>query len=751
MKPEPAATEAHPSADDSFMRDGLINAIKGVVIDDDALSDLIAGDAIRHREKRPKNSLITPLTLDRYLRAVPDLVRYPISLDTAIEAVLESMSAHEPGVSPAALEDRLCTAHPEFAAQIRSAASLSNVLKSTAVLESLAARHIPLKPPCDFGPILPTGLRRYDLREVLGKGSQGVVYLATDREFADPLHAASGFVAVKLLRMSGVGDARRLDRLDEAIRARRVNHPNVVTVLDRGESAGVYYAVYEYVPGDNLERVGNSREFSPQEAARLVAQIADGVQAVHAVGLVHCDLKPANVLIGKDGTPKITDFGISTHQRAAGAHHTTGEAEGTLGFVAPEQYLRLPGGIAAAADVYALGGLLYWLLTRQPPNGSTSAEAQKKLRSDHSPPPSIKSHHRDADRDLDAICRRALEPTPGKRHFSANAFAEDLRAWLEHRPISWIRPSAGRRAVLLVRREPLVAVAAMLALCACLAMGLYAMSQSAAAKQAESLAKQSEALARESAAKTELETQRMSLVRTMVRTMRDSMARAPAGDFGEGWLPILSMMQSLEVGESIENAKTNEVSMLWSKRVVIATNIITELKETQTGDSFELLTWQMYQGIWQMQAKDYSTAHATLTDNVARWNAYLPAGDPWITSAQTFRDVARVFALASGADTPSPDELARLEHNLTPPQDDRASTNGQAVMALWRLRAQAVLHLHPKLLNRPDELSTWTRRLGRDRLSLVRELVGSPLFPPKPAPLSPGDTPGNSTGNATGN
>lgn len=397
-----------------FEGSGLRAAIEGRTIDDDALSDLIAGDAVRERDAG------RGVGLDRYLRAVPELSKFPIALDTAIEVALESMARTDQGGSAETFEQRLVAEYPGLAAQIRSAAALSRLLRSTSVVEALAGGQVPLTPPCDFGPVLPSGAKRYDLRSVLGKGSQGVVYLATDRTFADPMRGGVGYVAVKLLKAQGVGDARRLDRLDEAIRARRVNHPNVVTVLDRGECDGVYYAVYEYVPGENLESVGAKRTFDPREAALLVAQIADGVQAVHSVGLVHCDLKPANVLIGQDGTPKITDFGISTHQRSAlrdtalGAHagtgpqtQTSGGAYGTLGFMAPEQHRR-PGGIAPAADVYALGGLLFWLLTKKPPNGVTLAQAREVIERASAPgaeAPWVRSINPRVDRDLEAICR----------------------------------------------------------------------------------------------------------------------------------------------------------------------------------------------------------------------------------------------------------------------------------------------------------------------------------------------------------
>ncbi|MCH7988090.1 MAG: serine/threonine protein kinase, partial [Planctomycetes bacterium] len=170
---------------------------------------------------------------------------------------------------------------------------------------------------------------------------------------------------------------------EEANKARRINHPNVVRVIDKGTVDDMEYIVHEYIDGGNLHSWTAARSGlpTPVEAARLVVQISRGVQAVHSAGLAHCDLKPSNVLIDKEGTAKVADFGVARRlAQSDDPEQTRSESPvGNLAFQAPELYHRERGAIAPRADIYALGGLLMFLISGIPPNGSDIGEVRSFL------------------------------------------------------------------------------------------------------------------------------------------------------------------------------------------------------------------------------------------------------------------------------------------------------------------------------------------------------------------------------------
>jgi eukaryotic-like serine/threonine-protein kinase len=204
------------------------------------------------------------------------------------------------------------------------------------------------------------GSGRYRFERPLGEGGMATVYLAHDAEL-------DRRVAVKLLAESLAGDeAFRRRFLREARLAARLSHPNVVAVYDAGEAEGRPYIVMEYVEGSTLEGLG---PLPPGEAAGLAVQACQGLAHAHAAGLVHRDVKPHNLLLRTDGTLKVADFGIA---RAAEGTALTqvGTVLGTAAYLAPEQ--ATGGEVTPATDVYALGAVLYELLTGRPPYEPTS-------------------------------------------------------------------------------------------------------------------------------------------------------------------------------------------------------------------------------------------------------------------------------------------------------------------------------------------------------------------------------------------
>ena len=223
-------------------------------------------------------------------------------------------------------------------------------------------------------------------------------------------------VAVKLLT-DRVDEAFRERFTHEARRAASVSHPNVVAVYDEGTDGGDAFMVMEYVRGRTLrELVAERGPLPPHEAARLVAQVAAALDAAHDAGVVHLDVKPANVIVNEEGVAKLTDFGV-----AVAAH---GEAErelvGTARYVAPE---RLEGRPATPrSDVYGVGLLAFELLAGRPAYQGVETEDLLRMRLE-APAPSLRAARLGISTELDRVVARALARDPFERHATAGAFA----------------------------------------------------------------------------------------------------------------------------------------------------------------------------------------------------------------------------------------------------------------------------------------------------------------------------------------
>jgi serine/threonine protein kinase len=214
-------------------------------------------------------------------------------------------------------------------------------------------------------------LGEYWLQSVLGVGGMAAVYRATDL-------ALEREVAVKVLPASVAGDAEYVRRFrDEAKRVAALHHPHIVPIYAFGEEHGHLYHVMPVLHGSLRDRLLQERRLQPDEAVRLVRQIAAALGAAHALGLVHRDVKPENILLDAEGNALLTDFGIArplTELRQVGVARTlaqTGMPIGTPEYMAPEQ-LRDVSPLDQRVDVYALGAVLYELLTGTPPHEATS-------------------------------------------------------------------------------------------------------------------------------------------------------------------------------------------------------------------------------------------------------------------------------------------------------------------------------------------------------------------------------------------
>jgi serine/threonine protein kinase len=251
--------------------------------------------------------------------------------------------------------------------------------------------------------------RRYRLIERIDEGGAGEVWRARDEKLDRD-------VAIKLLGPDA-DDAFRARFADEARRAAAVVHPNVVTVFDEGRDGADAFMVMELVPGKTLREIVAERgPLPPHEVSRLVRQIAAALDAAHAAGVVHCDVKPANVIVDPEGVAKLTDFGIARAARDRDEQ----ELLGTARYIAPE---RVEGGpVTARTDVYGLGLVAYELLTGRPAfDGATTEELVRERLV--GPPPSLRHARVGIDDRLDTIVGRALATEPDHRYASAGAFA----------------------------------------------------------------------------------------------------------------------------------------------------------------------------------------------------------------------------------------------------------------------------------------------------------------------------------------
>jgi serine/threonine-protein kinase len=263
---------------------------------------------------------------------------------------------------------------------------------------------------------------RYELEELVGTGGMSTVFRARDRQL-------DRRVALKILHGHYAEDPEYLERFRREARAvARLSHPNIVTVIDRGDDDGRQFIVFEYVEGENLkELVVRSGRLSVRRALELTLAIADGLSFAHDHGLVHRDVKPQNVLLNQEGEVKVTDFGIARSLLVEHGVTQTGTVLGTGEYLAPEQASGKP--VSPATDVYSLGVVLWELLAGDVPFVGENFVAVA-LRHVNEPPPDLRQRRPDVTPRLEAAIERALAKDPAQRFPSMAAFAKELRACL---------------------------------------------------------------------------------------------------------------------------------------------------------------------------------------------------------------------------------------------------------------------------------------------------------------------------------
>jgi serine/threonine protein kinase/tetratricopeptide (TPR) repeat protein len=295
----------------------------------------------------------------------------------------------------------------------------------------------------------------YELLEEVGRGGQGVVFRARQKSL-------NRTVALKVISLGQWASKAHLKRFRlEAEAAARLEHPGIVPIHEVGERDGSCYFSMKFVEGGQLDEVVRRESMSIRQAAELIAKVARTVHYAHEHGILHRDIKPGNILLDAKGEPHLTDFGLARLVESESSVTQTLDVLGTPSYMAPEQAVGNNAAVSSATDVYGLGGVLYQLLTGQPPfAGGATYETIKLLLDTEPKQPRLLNPK--IDRDLSTICLKCLEKDPKRRYTSALALAEDLERWLKHEPIQARHTGVFARGKKWVRRNP---TSALLAAC----------------------------------------------------------------------------------------------------------------------------------------------------------------------------------------------------------------------------------------------------------------------------------------------
>jgi serine/threonine-protein kinase len=297
------------------------------------------------------------------------------------------------------------------------------------------------------GPQLPR-LGRFELLHEIGQGGMGRVFRANDPLLDRP-------VALKTIRSGLLASSEEIERfLNEARAIAQFRHPHIVSLFDMGQEQGHYYLALEYVSGGTLTgQLAECTRSSPRRAVELMEKIARAVHYAHEARILHRDLKPGNILIDQAGEPRVTDFGLVKFLEGNFEVTRQGQAVGTLPYMSPEQAAGNVD-IGPASDIWSLGVILFeMLMGRRPFQGATPTELHRHIT--ESEPDRPRKLRRDLDADLETILLKCLEKNPADRYASAQALADDLRNWLDGKPIQARPLSRAGRVLRSVRRHPL--------------------------------------------------------------------------------------------------------------------------------------------------------------------------------------------------------------------------------------------------------------------------------------------------------
>jgi serine/threonine-protein kinase len=284
----------------------------------------------------------------------------------------------------------------------------------------------------------------YEILSELGRGGMGVVYLARHVELQRQ-------VALKMILTGQLASGDDVIRFQtEARAAAALNHPGIVPIHEVGQRDGCHFFSMGYVGGSNLASRTAAGPMAPDEAAAIVRAVAEAVHFAHNHGIIHRDLKPANILLDADGRPLVTDFGLAKRMPLEGTGTTvphgltqTGAVMGTPSYMAPEQAAGRGEQVGYRSDIYALGAILYELLTGRPPFRAAST-LETLMQVVDAPPAPPRLLNGAIPSDLEAVCLKCLEKSPADRYASAKELADDLGRFLDREAVTADRGRASR-------------------------------------------------------------------------------------------------------------------------------------------------------------------------------------------------------------------------------------------------------------------------------------------------------------------
>jgi len=318
----------------------------------------------------------------------------------------------------------------------------------------------------------------YQILQKIGRGGMGIIYRARQIR-------SQRIVALKRILSFHVDSREALVRFQREIgAAARLKHPNILPVYEAGESEDRRpFFTMKFAAGGSLSDAAKSLRHDPRRIVRIMAKVSLAVQYAHLKGILHRDLKPGNILLDDRGEPLVSDFGLAKWLDSASDLTRTLTSFGTPGYIAPEQAQGSAKNLTAAADIYGLGAILFYLLTgRLPFIGKNVLEVIKQALNRSAP--KLRTIAPELDRDLEAICAKSLEREPQARYASAGDLAEDLERWLAGHS-ALVRPvSPAMRLWLWSRRNPIVAGMAALLLMLGISLGIIISKGSMASQSA---------------------------------------------------------------------------------------------------------------------------------------------------------------------------------------------------------------------------------------------------------------------------
>jgi len=290
-------------------------------------------------------------------------------------------------------------------------------------------------------------LGRFEIISLVGKGGFGSVYRAQDTFL-------NREVALKLLRAAASENRRAVARfLREPKAAAQLRHPHIVPVYDAGVMNGHYYIASAFIPGQTLEQALQRDRLTIRRAVEITRNLADALGYAHNLGVIHRDVKPANIILDARGEPLLTDFGLARIEDANEQLTREGSLLGTPAYMAPEQASRRHGEVGPHSDQYSLGVILYEMLTGTRPFRGKGEALISKLLNEAPPPPRAVNPR--VPRDLEAVCLRAMGRRPEDRYPSCLDLAEDLSRWLRGEPVHALRLKPHQRALRWIQRHPI--------------------------------------------------------------------------------------------------------------------------------------------------------------------------------------------------------------------------------------------------------------------------------------------------------